>query len=176
MSAPSPARAAVIEFEDVFTAYVAFVWRALARLGVEPADVQDHCQEVFIVVHRRLSDFDPQRSTVRTWVYGICLRVASQYRRRRPTHHAVSDDAFLNAGVAAQQSQELERREAWQRLAEVLSEMDTVKSQAFVLYELEELSMREIALVQQCPLQTAYARLHAARRLVLAAFRERGAK
>jgi RNA polymerase sigma-70 factor (ECF subfamily) len=39
-----------------------------------------------------------------------------------------------------------------------------------VLYELEGLSMAEIAVSLECPLQTAYARLHAARRLVLAAF------
>ena len=39
------------------------------------------CQEVFVTVHRKLSEFEG-RSKLRTWLYGICLRVASDYRRR----------------------------------------------------------------------------------------------
>ena len=42
----------------------------------------------------------------------------------------------------------------------------------FVLFELEELSMKEVAEACGCPLQTAYSRLHAARRRLLAKYRE----
>jgi RNA polymerase sigma-70 factor (ECF subfamily) len=63
-------------------------------------------------------------------------------------------------------------RRAWERLARVLSAMDAPKREVFVLYELEELPMPEVAALVDCPLQTAYSRLHAARRLVLSAFEE----
>src|SRR4051794_34808398 len=69
------------EFREVFDTCAPYAWRTLRRLGVGEADVHDVCQEVFVVVHRRLGDFDGT-SSLRTWVYGICLRTASQYRRR----------------------------------------------------------------------------------------------
>ena len=57
-----------------------FVWRSLQRLGVRDADLDDMLQEVFIVVHRKLDSFD-HSSRIRTWLFGICLRVAAGYRR-----------------------------------------------------------------------------------------------
>ena len=54
------------------------------RLGVHESDVEDVCQEVFVVVDRRKGDFEG-RSSAKTWVYGIALRTASDYRKR-PSH------------------------------------------------------------------------------------------
>jgi RNA polymerase sigma-70 factor (ECF subfamily) len=153
----------------VFQEHSAFAWRLLARLGVEPRDVPDVCQEVFIVVHRRLADFDAERSSLRTWVYGICVRAASEYRRRHPNRR----ESELDPGdftAPGQPDSELEAQRAWQRLAHVLAAMDPLKRQVFVLYELEALPMSEVATILQCPEQTAYSRLHAARRLVLTEF------
>ena len=59
------------------------VWRALRRLGVPERDLPDAAQDVFVVVHRRLGEFDGG-SRVSTWLYAICLRVASDRRRRAP--------------------------------------------------------------------------------------------
>ncbi|HYP90795.1 MAG TPA: sigma factor-like helix-turn-helix DNA-binding protein, partial [Polyangiaceae bacterium] len=81
-----------------------------------------------------------------------------------------SDEALELASVSAEQEEELELGRAWRRLAEVLDAMDAPKREAFVLYELEALTMAEVASSLDCPLQTAYGRLHAARRLVLNAF------
>jgi RNA polymerase sigma-70 factor (ECF subfamily) len=55
-------------------------------------------------------------------------------------------------------------------LARVLDGLDSAKREVFVLYELEELAMPEVAGLVGCPLQTAYSRLHAARRIVFEAF------
>src|SRR3954469_17470883 len=68
-------------FQEVFVQHGRFVWRTLRYLGVAEADLEDVCQEVFLVVHRRLPEFEG-RSSIRTWVYGIALRVASDYRKR----------------------------------------------------------------------------------------------
>ena len=72
--------------------------------------------------------------------------------------------------VPPEQDTALQDRRAWTKLARVLGELDAPKREAFVLYELEALPMTEVAAILECPLQTAYARLHAARRAVLAAF------
>jgi RNA polymerase sigma-70 factor, ECF subfamily len=160
------------EFDEIFAQQSPFVWRVLLRLGVQGRDAPDACQEVFLVVHRRLSELDAARGSVRAWVYGICVRVASDYRRRHPNRHETSDQQLAQLAVAAPQEAALEEQRAWQQLANVLDRMDPAKREAFVLYELEALSMAEVASILNCPLQTAYARLHAARRLVLAAFQE----
>jgi RNA polymerase sigma-70 factor, ECF subfamily len=163
------------EFEHVFSNHCRFVWRALARLGVQSRDVPDACQEVFLVVHRRLDDFEPSRSALSGWLYGICLRVASDYRRRNPSRNEAPLELLADPAGETNQSTELEQRRAWQRLADVLSQMGADKADVFVLYELEGVAMSEVASLLHCPLQTAYARLHAARKLVLEAFGNAGA-
>ena len=160
------------EFDEIFAQQSAFVWRVLARLGVQTRDVPDACQEAFLVVHRRIEDFDPSRSSLRSWLYGICARVASDYRRRHPNRNETSGEALDQMGVSGQQEEELQSARAWRRLTQVLDRMDAAKREVFVLFELEAMPMAEVALSLDCPLQTAYARLHAARRLVLAAFQE----
>ncbi|MBC7017899.1 hypothetical protein, partial [Salmonella enterica] len=45
------------QFRLLYDAHVAFVWRNLRRLGVMDRDVEDKCQEVFVVAHRRWAEF-----------------------------------------------------------------------------------------------------------------------
>ena len=152
-------------FAQVFTDNAPFVWRALRRLGVREADVEDVCQEVFLVVHRQLAGFEA-RSSIRTWLYGICLRAASSHRRRpHRTREEISAEP-PEESIPAPQDDDLERKRALARLDAALDELDEDKRAVFVLYELEQLSMAEIAEATGCPVQTAYSRLHAARRLV----------
>ena len=68
--------------EHVFVHHFDFVWRSLGRLGVPPEGIEDAAQDVFLVVHRRLADFEG-RSSLTTWLYGIALRVARDHRRRQ---------------------------------------------------------------------------------------------
>jgi RNA polymerase sigma-70 factor (ECF subfamily) len=166
----SAAEEDVPAFDEVFRENVPFVWRTLRRLGVRDADVADVCQEVFVVVHRRLPDFDG-RAALRTWIYGICARTASQYRRRAPQLKEIAGTDFERMTVAPEQEESVERKWARRRLDRALSELDDDKRAVFVLYELEELPMKEVAVALGCPLQTAYSRLHAARREVEEAFR-----
>lgn len=157
-------------FEAVFAEQSRFVWRLLVRLGVQARDAADVCQEVFLVVHRRLPDFDPGQGAIRTWVSGICLRAASDYRRRSPSRREVFDNQLDRAASTGGPDADFEAARAWHKLASVLDAMDVEKRQVFVLYELEAIPMQEITAILDCPLQTAYSRLHAARKLVLSAF------
>ena len=58
----------------------------------------------------------------------------------------------------------------------ILDELDESKRAVFVLYELEELPMAEVAAAVGCPLQTAYSRLHSARATVESAVKRRRAR
>lgn len=156
---------------EVFREHAPFVWRALRRLGVREADVEDVCQEVFVVVHRRLPEFEG-RSSVRTWVYGICVRVASDWRKRAHVRRELAtDDApepppSSRRGLPRDPEGDHARREARAILDRMLDELDEDKRAVFVLYEIEQLTMNEVAEAVGCPLQTAYSRLHAARKIV----------
>lgn len=157
-----------VPFERVFHEHAPYVWRALRRLEVGDADADDACQEVFLVVHRKLATFYGG-SSMRTWLYGICLRVASEHRRR--PHHRREDivETVPDEAVPAPQEEALERRRALTRLDAALDQLDDEKRAVFVLFELEQMSMVEIARSAGCPLQTAYSRLYAARKVVEAA-------
>ena len=161
----STPRPATPPFEQVFAENAPFVWRALRRLGVREADVEDVCQDVFLVVHRQLPGFEG-RSSLQTWLYGISLRAASSYRRRPHRMREEIASTPPEESVPAPQDDDLERKRALARLDAALDALDDDKRAVFVLYELEQLSMAEIAEATGCPVQTAYSRLHAARRLV----------
>lgn len=152
----------------VFREHAAYVWRVLRRLGVEERDVEDVCQEVFVVVHRRLPEFEG-RSSVRTWVYGVCVRTASDYRRRAGHKREVVTDSPPEQVSADDPHGALAGRQARQKLDAILAELDEEKRAVFVLYEIEQATMADVAEAVGCPLQTAYSRLHAARAKVAAA-------
>jgi RNA polymerase sigma-70 factor (ECF subfamily) len=166
---PAPA------FRDVYAEHLRFVWRVVRRLGVPASDAEDVCQEVFVVVHRKLAEF-AHRSTVRTWLYGIAYRCASEYRRRAHVRRELPTEQPDAGAVEPAQLETIDRHRARELLDDILSELDHDKRAVFVFYEIEHVDMADIAEILDCPVQTAYSRLHAARRHVQAAAQRLRAK
>lgn len=161
-----------LRFEDVFRAEMGNVGRTLRYLGVREALLDDACQEVFLVVHRRLSDF--KTGSFRGWIRQICVNVARNQRRttRRRREDVVEETPEVAA--AATQDGDLEQCQLRERLLALLAELPEPQRVVFVLYELEELAMSEVAVAASCPLQTAYSRLHAARAAIKAQIAKEG--
>jgi RNA polymerase sigma-70 factor (ECF subfamily) len=157
----------VITLDAIVAEHGAFVWRTLRRLGVADAHVEDVAQEVFLVVHRRLADYDA-RSGMRAWLYGICAKKGSEHRRRAWLRRERPVADAPETSTEPEQAAVLQRREAVARLEAILSDLDPKKRDVFVLFELEEMSLAEVAAAVGCPLQTAYSRLQSARALVQA--------
>ena len=67
-------------FARVYQEYFGFVWRNALSLGVRASALDDVTQEVFVIVHRRLGEFEG-RSSFRTWLSGIVLNVVRHHRR-----------------------------------------------------------------------------------------------
>ncbi len=172
MSGSEAATADTINFDDVFDRFAPFVWRVARRLGVAPEDVPDVTQEVFLIIHRKLDDFRGA-SSLKTWVYGICVRVVSSYRRRAHRKREVALPELPELSQGATQDNELDQRRAREHLYATLAQLDEDRRNVLVLYEFEDLSMPQVAEVIGCPLTTAYSRLHAARKIVRAAFHKR---
>ena len=134
-------------------------------MGVSERDAMDAGQKVFLVAHRRLAMFDG-RSTVKTWLCGIALRVASDYRRSAIVRReALVGETPSGASREADQLRRLEERERVAVLDDVLSEMPMEQRVVFVLFELEEMSGEEIAALLGVPEGTVRSRLRLARRV-----------
>jgi RNA polymerase sigma-70 factor, ECF subfamily len=160
-------RASPVRLRELFEQHSAFVWRSLRRLGVAEADLDDMLQEVFLVVYHRLGDYE-ERDRARSWLYSICVRVASSQRRKvaRRRENVVPEPT--DQQVAAMQQQQLEDREALRLGHQLLSLLPEEQREVFVLYEIEHLPMAQIAATLACPLHTAYSRLRVARQKILA--------
>jgi RNA polymerase sigma-70 factor (ECF subfamily) len=155
------------DFRTIFETYGPFVTRTLRRLEVPSADRHDLRQEIFVIVHRKLHEYDG-RASMQSWIYGICVRTASTYRRsarvRREESRGYPELDVVAIEESANQDRDLDSRRAYAHAEALLDKLDDEKRRVFVLYEIEGLSMADIAETVGCPLQTAYSRLHAARK------------
>ena len=153
--------------DELFSAHVDYVWRSLQHLGVADADLEDQTQEVFLVAYRRYPTWDGEHP--RGWLFAIARRCASAYRRRSHRRHELTfHDVPESAPVGGDASSSIDLG----RLDVALEALDEDKRAVFTLFEIEELPMREVARIVQCPVQTAYARLYAARRELARALSE----
>jgi RNA polymerase sigma-70 factor (ECF subfamily) len=184
---PGPAATDASEpqtFLDLYETHLSFVWNGVRRLGVPESAVEDVVQEVFLVVHRKLGDFEG-RSSLKTWLFGIALRVVRHHRRRQRSQRYSGEiethevDALVDPkSPSPQQSAESGQMRA--TLHRLLDELDDEKREVLVLAELEQMTAPEIAEVTGTNLNTVYWRLRMARqefeRLVtrLNARKERG--
>jgi RNA polymerase sigma-70 factor (ECF subfamily) len=150
---------------QVFRDHAPFVWRTLRHYGVPEADLEDATQEVFLVVQRKLPEFRGD-SSLRTWLHSICRRVAADWRKSRDRRREVLTDAPPDSLEPAAQERLVHAQRTRTLLARLLADLDDDKREVFVLYEIEELPMAEVAASIGCPVQTAYYRLYAARRQV----------
>jgi RNA polymerase sigma-70 factor (ECF subfamily) len=160
-----------LRFESVYNDHFAFVWRMARRLGVPPdASVDDVVQDVFLVLHRRLDEYDG-RASVRSWLFGILSLVVHDYRRRYRRKAAPCVPPPLDSGpdIAATSAEPspaalAERSEQVALLKRLLELLDDDKRTILVLAYLEEMTVPEIAELLGLNLNTAYSRLRAAKR------------
>jgi RNA polymerase sigma-70 factor, ECF subfamily len=152
----------------VYQDYFKYVWRCLRSLGVDANTLDDAVQEVFLVVSRKLGEFDG-RCKVSTWLYAIVLHVARRHRAAAATRarRIISDSAETFAMGAAQAHgdlrAEVEKNEQLALAQRALATLDDAKREVFVLACVEGMSAPEIADVTGVPLNTVYSRLRIAK-------------
>jgi RNA polymerase sigma-70 factor, ECF subfamily len=158
-SLPAISPAVAPRLRETYDAHAAFVVRCLRYLGVPSSELDDALQEVFLVVHRRLSSFQPGTS-FRSWLYAIALNVARHARRSRQPQPPDG------APEPSDASSDARRVEARLEVLGLLATLDDEKREVVVLYHLEQLTLQEIADATGVPLQTAYSRLKAGVKLL----------
>jgi RNA polymerase sigma-70 factor (ECF subfamily) len=173
--ASAPGAAALPPFEVVYQKYFDFVWASTRRLGVSLASTDDVVQEIFMVIHSKLQTLR-QPESLRSWIYGIVRRTVSGHHRSQRTKAqsgaalAIETEIFYPVGPTPQDLSE--QSDKVKLLFSLLEGIEERKREVFILAELEEMSVPEIAEALEIPLNTAYSRLRAAR----IAFEERLAR
>jgi len=154
----------------LYESHFGFVWRNLRRLGVSEAAAEDAAQDVFLVVHRRHDSYDARWSRVETWLFGIVLRVARDYRRsqrrRRYRFDSSADvEDVLERRVVADGDPDaaLTRRESVALLESALDALGNKKRAVLVMVDIEGFTVPEAAEALGVNVNTAYWRLRAGR-------------
>lgn len=153
-----------LSFDDIYDAHFTFVWQNLRRLGVRPEAIDDAVQDVFVVIHRHLADQD-RYTSIKAWLCGISVRVASEYRRRRsrkegrlePLTMDVRDEERPTPFDDAAQS------EAARVFETIVAQLSEDHRTVFILAEVEQMTARAIGEALGVNMNTVNSRLRVAR-------------
>ncbi|HVY27483.1 MAG TPA: sigma-70 family RNA polymerase sigma factor [Polyangiaceae bacterium] len=149
---------------EIVSDHFEVLWRFLRRLGIGDADADDAVQEVVLVLARKLDQVEVGRE--RSFVLSTAVRVASGFRRTRRNRREVEDDGLVELASTDLDPEALaEKQRLRQILQGVLNQLPMELRAVFVLYELEELTMAEIAHTLSLPAGTVASRLRRSREL-----------
>jgi RNA polymerase sigma-70 factor (ECF subfamily) len=152
---------ASVEFRVIFEEQFDYIWNTLRRLGVRQRDLEDVTHDVLLAVHRRLAQYDPARP-LRPWLFAFGFREASDYRRRaRHRREVLGDEEKIDSAPLA--DERLEAFETRTLVHAALGTLDLDHRAVFILHDLDDCPVPEIAATLRIPLNTAYSRLRVAR-------------
>jgi RNA polymerase sigma-70 factor (ECF subfamily) len=151
------------------------IHRFLALKGVMSRDVPDVAQHVFFLAHRKWADFRGEASR-RAWLFGIARNCAADYRKQRDRQLAAHESYGVYMESAPRSArgpdEQTQASDDLRILYMILNELKEQVRNVFVLYEIDGLTMAEIAAIEGIPEQTGYSRLKVARDAVLRRFAE----
>ena len=162
-----------LDFDAVYQEHFRFVWSTLLRLGVPRDAVEDACQETFLVVHRRLADFEG-RGSPRAWLFGIARRVAYRVRRSHDRTRRKISALRGERRLAVSLEDAMAEHQLSAQLLDALDALDDDKREALTLHVFEEMSGPEVAGLLGLNVDTAYSRIKAGRRALKRVLAARG--
>lgn len=151
-------------FRNILVSHLDFVWRCLRRLGVPSCDCDDAAQQVLWVAATKLSAIKP--GLERAFLFGTATRIAANVRRaghrRDEAQCLLAHHKTHQPGSPEELTNQLQARAI---LDGILGEMPDELRAVLLLFEVEELSVLEVAEVLQLPMGTVGSRLRRAREI-----------
>jgi RNA polymerase sigma-70 factor (ECF subfamily) len=137
----------------------AALFRFAYRLSGSIADAQDVVQECFLELLRPDNSYDPRRTALRTYLFGV-VRNQSLKRLRRnrsavepPSHPIDSENPET----------ELLRREVEHAVSQAIRQLPDTQKEILILAHYEQMSLAEIAEVMELEVTAVKSRLQRAR-------------
>lgn len=148
---------------EIFRLHAGFVWRTAHRLGAPEETIDDIVQEVFLVLHRRLEQFDASRGELMTWLYVITRGLVSNQRRAMERYERRLR-LVPEPPACPEPDQNIEARRAAAAMSSFLDGLDPKKRAIFELVDVEGMPAPLVAEALGVRLNTVYSRLRAARK------------
>ncbi|MEI8379597.1 MAG: sigma-70 family RNA polymerase sigma factor [Planctomycetota bacterium] len=124
------------------------------------SDVEDLAQEVFVAAYMHLDTFDVRRARFGTWLLTIARnRCCNHLKRRR---EPVSELSEFTSGTTPPDL-DAANRETWYRLDQALMHLTIEQRTAFILAEIQEIPLAEVAVIEGIPMGTVKSRLSRAK-------------
>lgn len=140
------------------------LWLFVRRLGVAEGDVDDVVQEAVLVVAKRLGGIAP--GAEKSFLFSTAYKMSADARRRQKRKNETSDEHLEDRFDSSPDvSSLIDQRRALEDLDRVLQGMPLELRAVFVLHELEERTMAEIAELLAIAGGTVASRLRRAREL-----------
>jgi RNA polymerase sigma-70 factor, ECF subfamily len=137
-----------------------YVQRTLRRLGTEQSEVDDLAQEVFLVLHRRWSEFDQSRP-LRPYLFGVAVRIALANQRKRAREVAFGNIELSDDDPGPEEV--LSNKQTRALVQAALKRIPLPRRTVLVMHELDRVPVTEVAAMLSIPLFTVYSRLRKAR-------------
>jgi RNA polymerase sigma-70 factor, ECF subfamily len=149
-------------FARVFEEQFSYVWSTLRRFGVAQSDLEDLAQEVFVRVHARLIQYDPERP-LRPWLFGIALGVASNYVRLARHRTEVVAEVVHVSDPSLGADERLAEVEERALVHEALQSVPMHHRAVLILHEMDGCTIPDVAAALGVGPNTAYSRLRLGR-------------
>jgi RNA polymerase sigma-70 factor (ECF subfamily) len=166
--------APVLEFREIYDHWFGPVSRWVRAMGSPQAESEDLVQDVFVVVHRRLPDFDG--NNLPGWLYQIARRRVRDFRRLAWVKRTLFGgepllERLSKGGPSAFDAVETNEKRAL--LEQLLTSLNESERAALMLFETDNYTCEQVAELQGVPVSTVWARIHKARKKLKAQLAKR---
>jgi RNA polymerase sigma-70 factor (ECF subfamily) len=153
---------------EAFLRELDYVHRTLRRLGTAPSETDDLAQEVFLVLRKCWTAYDPERP-LRPYLFGIAFRIAAAHHRKRKREVTFEIVEVSDTGPGPDDA--LQTKQARALVLAALEHIPLPRRAVLVMHDLDDVPVSQVASVLSIPLFTAYSRLRKARKELEAAVR-----
>ena len=147
-------------FRDLYDEFLPYVRRHIRRLLGPRPEVDDVVQDVFVEVYESIESFDFD-SKFRTWLYRVTRNVGISHLRGSRKTVDLADIQPLRS--EARVFSKLEARDQCRAMYAVLDQVSAENREAFLLHEVEEMKLREIAEMTDTSINTIASRVRRTR-------------
>jgi RNA polymerase sigma-70 factor (ECF subfamily) len=138
-------------FEEVYKSHKEFVYNIVRKiLKREKDDIKDLCQEIWILIFKKLDQFDKSKGAIEGWLYRIASNhVFKYFKKEQLSKNIISinnfDYNFYCSPEAFKNEKEKEQKEKIELIKKKSSELKKGQKEIFRLYYFQGLKHDEIA-------------------------------